>query len=100
MKHNVSSFEVGIGGYQGHPPEHNADYAADTAAATGELKWSSGRAKQPHDGACSIHQRQDAREHQQAESYRFACEVMMRFAREIITAESVERRFAIVNLEN
>jgi hypothetical protein len=25
---------------------------------------------------------------------------MMRFAREIITAESVERRFAIVNLEN
>jgi hypothetical protein len=92
MKHDVSSFEVGIGGYQADMPETMRIYATDLAAAIGRLKWSSGRAKQPHDGACSIHQRQDACEDQEAKSYRFDGEVMTRFAREIIPAQSVERQ--------
>src|SRR2546428_10098639 len=55
-----------------------------------------GRADQLHDGVCSIEQRQHGRHHEQEKSRGLGREVQMRFAREVIPAESMERRFAIL----
>lgn len=50
----------------------------------------------PYDRACCIYQRQDSRQCQKAESYRLAYQVMMQFAREVIFANSAERRLATI----
>src|SRR5207245_6600322 len=55
-----------------------------------------GLADQLHDGVCSIEQRQHGRHHEQEKSRGLGREVLMRFAREVIPAESMERRFAIL----
>src|SRR5204862_7249749 len=57
---------------------------------------SPGRANQLHDGVCSIEQRQHGRHHEQEKSRGLGREVQMRFAREVIPAESMEGRFAIL----
>jgi len=59
-----------------------------------ESECSSGRADQLHDGVCSIEQRQHGRHHEQEKRRGLGREVLMRFAREVIPAESMERRFA------
>ncbi len=61
-----------------------------------ESECSTGRADQLHDGACSIEQRQHGRHHEQEKSRGFGREVLMRFAREVIPAKSMERRFAVL----
>jgi hypothetical protein len=61
-----------------------------------ESECSPGRADQRHDGVCSIEQRQQGRHHEQEKSRGLHREVLMRFARQVIPAESVERRFAIL----
>ena len=61
-----------------------------------ESERSPGRADQLHDGVCSIEQRQRGRHHEQEKSRGLGREVQMRFAREVIPAESMERRFAIL----
>ena len=61
-----------------------------------ESECSPGRADQLHDGVCSIEQRQHGRHHEQEKSRGLGREVLMRFAREVIPAESMERR---INLE-
>src|SRR6266566_3803839 len=61
-----------------------------------ESECSTGRADQLHDGACSIEQRQHGRHHEQEKSRGLGREVQMRFAREVIPAKSMERRFAIL----
>jgi hypothetical protein len=50
----------------------------------------------PYDSARCIYQRQDSRQCQKAESHRLACQVMMQFAREVIFANSAERRIATI----
>ena len=60
-----------------------------------ESECSPGRADQLHDGVCSIEQRQHGRHHEQKKSHGLGGEVLMRFAGEVIPAESMERRFAI-----
>jgi len=62
-----------------------------------ESERSPGRADQLHDGVCSIEQRQRGRHHEQEKSRGLGREVLMRFAGELIPAESIERRFAIPN---
>jgi hypothetical protein len=57
---------------------------------------SPGRADQLHDGVCSIEQREHGRHHEQEKSRGLGREVLMRFAREVIPAESMERWFAIL----
>jgi hypothetical protein len=54
------------------------------------------RADQLHDGVCSIEQRQHGRYHEQKKSHGLDREVLMRFAREVIPAGSMERRSAIL----
>src|SRR5947207_15131408 len=61
-----------------------------------ESECSPGRADQLHHGVCSIEQRQHGRYHEQEKSRGLGREVLMRFAREVIPAESMERRFAIL----
>jgi len=61
-----------------------------------ESECSPGRADQLHDGVCSIEQRQRGRHHEQEKSRGLGREVLMRFAREEIPAESMERRFTIL----
>ena len=61
-----------------------------------ESECSPGRADQLHDGVCSIEQRQHGRHHEQEKSRGLGREVQMRFAREVIPTESMERRFAIL----
>src|SRR5437773_11625470 len=61
-----------------------------------ESERSPGRADQLHDGVCAIEQRQHGRHHEQEKSRGLGREVQMRFAREVIPAESMERRFAIL----
>jgi hypothetical protein len=53
-----------------------------------------GQADQLHDGVCSIEQRQHGRHHEQEKSRSLGREVLMRFPREVIPANSMERRFA------
>ena len=60
-----------------------------------ESERSPGRADQLHDGVCSIEQRQHGRHHEQEKSRGLGREVQMRFARKVILAKSMERRFAI-----
>jgi hypothetical protein len=61
-----------------------------------ESECSPGRADQLHDGVCSIEQRQHGRHHEQEKSRGLGREVQMRFAREVIPADGMERRFAIL----
>src|SRR6266480_5157873 len=61
-----------------------------------ESEHSPGRADQLHDGVCAIEQRQHGRHHEQEKSRGLGREVQMRFAREVIPTESMERRFAIL----
>ena len=61
-----------------------------------ESECSPGRADQLHDGVCPIEQRRHGRHHEQEKSRGLGREVQMRFAREVIPAESMERRFAIL----
>ena len=63
-----------------------------------ESECSPGRADQLHDGVCSIEQRQHGRHYEQEKSCGLDREVLMRFAREVIPAESMERRFAIPHI--
>ena len=55
---------------------------------------SPGRADQLYDGVCSIEQRQHGRHHDQEKSRGLGREVLMRFATEVIPANSMEGRFA------
>jgi hypothetical protein len=61
-----------------------------------ELECCSARAHQLHNGVCSIEQRQHGRHHEQEKSRGLDREVLVRFAREVIPGESMERRFAIL----
>jgi hypothetical protein len=61
-----------------------------------ESECSPGRADQLYNGVCSIEQRQHGRHHEQEKSRGLDREVLMRFAREVILGESMERRFAIL----
>ena len=70
--------------------------SSDVPNESPESECSPGRADQLHDGVCSIEQRQHGRHHEQEKSRGLGREVLMRFAREVIPAESMERRFAIL----
>src|SRR6266404_5670291 len=59
-----------------------------------ESECSPGRADQFHDGVCSIEQRQHGRHREQEKSRGLGREVLIRFPREVISANSMKGRFA------